>query len=376
MPDDRTAPGLVLLAPYPERAAVALAGSPRRPALEVFGTAQVANTVRGAREVSRMRAGARARRFAENVVPHRWSLLPMHLGKLAFARGAVRHVASAHGVFGFPGASLEPFARSRGLRVMHAVDAHPRAHNEHLVNAFGRRAAAEVYPEWLVRRIERELELAHLVLVPSLLVATQMREHGVDPSRILVRPYGTDFGVFAPRAADGGAARLGRRPRVLFVGQLSLRKGIPFLLRASDGLDIELRLVGNVFDRELLARLPENVEVVPPTAHGRLRDEYAQADAFVLPTIEDACALVTMEAAAAGLPVVTTAMNGAIETFGAYPVNRVPVGDHVALAEALSAVEPLAADQRAANAARARSVIPDWAEYADGTWSAVRGDDD
>lgn len=375
MAADPREPAFALLAPYAERAAVALASSSRRPVLDVLGTEPVAVALAGSRDVRRVPVAARTRRAAERILPHRWSLAPMHLGKVGFARSATRRLDPAAGIVGFPGASLEPFAQSRGLRVLHAVDAHPRAHNAHLVRAYGRRAAAEVYPPWLVRRIERELELAHVVLVPSRLVAEQMREHGVDGDRILVHPYGTDLGLFAPRA-DRSRTRAPRRPRVLFVGQLSLRKGIPDLLRASEGLDLDVRLVGNPFDDSLLSRLPANVEVVAPTGHGRLREEYAAADAFVLPTIEDACALVTFEAAAAGLPIITTAMNGAVESFRAYPVEQVPVGDPAALAEALSRVTPLEPAQREANAGQARTMLADWSEYAATTWSALLGVDE
>lgn len=356
-----TAGRFSLVLPYRERAAVALAAARGEDRLEVVAP----------------RAGSRVtralRRGAERLLPHRYELLPMHLDKAAFARRAAGRLDGNAGVVAFPGAALEPFAVAGGTRVLHAVDAHPRAHNAHLERAFGPRAAAERYPAWLVDRIERELDLADLVLAPSRLVAGQMARHGVDSAKVRVRPYGAEFDLFAPRDAPRRATT---RPRVLFVGQVSLRKGIPYLLAASRGVGVEVRVVGNVFDRALLGYLPPEVVVLPPLPHAALREEYAAADAFVLPTIEDACALVTFEAAAAGLPIITTAMNGAAELLGAYPVTTVPVGDVDALARALRSVTPLEPGSRLANAAAARRAVPDWRSYAESAWAAIEGPDD
>jgi UDP-glucose:(heptosyl)LPS alpha-1,3-glucosyltransferase len=47
--------------------------------------------------------------------------------------------------------------------------------------------------------------------------------------------------------------------------------------------------------------------------HSDIRECYASSDFFVLPTYYDPCSLVVMEALACGLPVITTAQNGASE---------------------------------------------------------------
>ncbi len=50
---------------------------------------------------------------------------------------------------------------------------------------------------------------------------------------------------------------------------------------------------------------------------------YAAADLYVHPTFYDACSLVALEAAACGLPVITSRYNGAAEVFGGSPGVRV-----------------------------------------------------
>ena len=69
--------------------------------------------------------------------------------------------------------------------------------------------------------------------------------------------------------------------------------------------------------RRLAARLGVAAAV---QFHGPVEDVvpyYAAADLYVHPTIYDTCSLVVLEAAACGLPVVTTCCNGAAELFHA-----------------------------------------------------------
>ena len=56
-----------------------------------------------------------------------------------------------------------------------------------------------------------------------------------------------------------------------------------------------------------IARAVTFADAVDPVPH------YAAADVFVHPTWYDPCSLVTLEASAAGLPVITTHFNGASE---------------------------------------------------------------
>ena len=93
-----------------------------------------------------------------------------------------------------------------------------------------------------------------------------------------------------------------------------------------------------------------------------------QHDAFVLPSLEDACALVTVEAAATGLPVITTRANGGHELLGDDPaLALVTPGDPASLADALRAVAPLTQERREELAvARRQHALASWDEYADG----------
>ncbi|MFQ5611536.1 MAG: glycosyltransferase family 4 protein [Anaerolineae bacterium] len=187
-----------------------------------------------------------------------------------------------------------------------------------------------------------EFEAADYVLIPSDFVRRTFLTEGFPERRLLKIPFGADIRRFCP-AADRSAGPF----RVLFVGQIGFRKGIPYLLEAWRRLgwrDAELWLAGRVeggfqpfFDRW---NRMEGVKVV-----GYVADPvalYQQADVFVFPTLEEGSALVTYEALACGLPVVTTPNAGSVVRDG-IDGNLVPIRDGGAIAEAL---EQLRADER------------------------------
>jgi len=85
-------------------------------------------------------------------------------------------------------------------------------------------------PKRVIAQCTTEAIEADRVIVPSTYVADTMVANGTDPTRIFVLPYGVDTTRFCPAAsprADDG------KFRVLFVGGLTQRKGIKYLLEAA-----------------------------------------------------------------------------------------------------------------------------------------------
>lgn len=277
-------------------------------------------------------------------------------------------------VIGLPGSSRRTFlAHPRALKVFHATDTHPRARDHALRQCYGRRAWSEAYPEVLSRRIERELELADVVLVPSRLVGDQMVRHGVAAAKVLRHPYGVDLERFS-HVASGARAPNGRRPRLICVGQISLRKGVPLLVEAVRGLDVDLSLAGQVYDRTAVRDLPDNVSLLGVLSPAQLASAYNAHDAFVLPTVDDAFGLVVTEAAASGLRVLTTDAAGAAEVLSDRHL-VVPAGDVPALREAIRSLEPLGEEERRATSGEVLSDrtggIRSWSSYAEDVVAAL-----
>ncbi|MGH7213203.1 MAG: glycosyltransferase family 4 protein, partial [Tepidisphaeraceae bacterium] len=150
--------------------------------------------------------------------------------------------------------------------------------------------------------------------------------------------------------------------RLLFVGGQFARKGGPALIEAFRALpeSCELDLVTKDRDAERAAgafggRVRVHGEMLANSAE--LRDLYARADLFVLPTRGDCTPVAVIEALAAGLPVVATKLAGIPEqvedgTNGLL----VPPDDAAALAGALrTLVDDAPRRRNMANAARRRA---------------------
>jgi starch synthase len=162
-----------------------------------------------------------------------------------------------------------------------------------------------------MERKDEELQLADYVFVPSRHVQRTL-ENVFPAERIRVVNYG------APpiRRKKEDSFDRSRPLKVLFVGALTQRKGIGYLLEAIDmlGSQVELTIVGKRFLPN--PRVDEACnrwrwfETLP---NSRVLDLMQEADVLVLPSLAEGSALVVPEALACGLPVVVTPNTGSEE---------------------------------------------------------------
>jgi alpha-maltose-1-phosphate synthase len=185
--------------------------------------------------------------------------------------------------------------------------------------------------DWVLRRARDEVHLADLVLASSNYVKASLLEVGVAAERIKVLPFGVDTKQFRP-----GHRRSGKKFRLLFVGQISQRKGVKYLLEAIKQLglpDIELLMVGRIDGIEQgLASYQSYFTHIPNLPHGEIHRVFESADAFVFPSLHEGSALVTYEALASGLPVITTENAGSVVRDGVEGF-VIPIRDVTALKE-------------------------------------------
>ncbi len=137
------------------------------------------------------------------------------------------------------------------------------------------------------------------------------------------------------------------------VGRLAAVKDYPTLLRAFAQLPGEPRLTiaGAGSDQALLAELASTLGIEDRVHFaGFVADIWpllAASDAFVLSSLWEGLPVSILEACAAGLPVVATQTEGAREALSmCNPSWLVPVGDHAALASAMSEVMTLTPSER------------------------------
>lgn len=172
------------------------------------------------------------------------------------------------------------------------------------------------YPDWgtafetrrqeILAAEEEEHALADRIVVASSFTRHTLVEHGVDPDKIRVNPYGVDLERFRARDHDPGRHPL----RFVFVGSLQARKGVPLLVDVWRHLaprDAELWLVGTSAPsvRRLLPGLA-GLHVKGPVQNSQLPKIFHDCDVFVFPSLFEGFGLVILEAMASGLPVITT----------------------------------------------------------------------
>jgi glycosyltransferase involved in cell wall biosynthesis len=314
------------------RIAVVLSGFPRRSETFVINDL-VALETRGLLErifATKAGDGAPLQPGSERLL-HRVEMLPPDTPDGQAASIAIRlsgtDVAGVHAYFAHRPAQVAA-AVARALKVPFGFSVHARD-------------ARKVSREELAQRGRA----AACVVACNSDVAGDLRRWGVESHLV---PHGVDLERFCPRpSAAGGPLRL------LAVGRLVPKKGFDVLLQAATRLSVpySLRIVGEGSEGERLRALVaglalgERVSFVGGVTHAALPSIYAEADAVVVPSIEDRTGdrdglpNVVLEAMACGRAVVASdvgAIGSAITT--GHTGLLVPPGDVAALASALEAV--------------------------------------
>jgi glycosyltransferase involved in cell wall biosynthesis len=299
----------------------------------------------------------------------------------AFGRFAAANMPAEADIFvGWSGASLEaiPVARQRGMHVVLERGSSHIAHQAEIL--------AEAHAEFGdsqgpvdERMIERELAeyaAADMIAVPTRFAAGTFVARGVPQSKLMINPYGADLARFD---AVSPAERTTSHCRVLFVGEVGVRKGVPWLLRAFDRLDasFELHLVGPVTPqvRHLLSTTSDRIHVHGPLRSTALDRAFATADLFCLPSLEEGLPLALLQAMAAGLPIIATPECGARDVITeGVEGSIVPARNADALAAALTSMAAQPRRQIMGTAAQAR--VADgfsWAAYGNRAVAAYQG---
>lgn len=231
------------------------------------------------------------------------------------------------------------FDKTWGQDVLYPQGGLHRASIDHNLRSYPRSAGRSVAQlrtwfdpaYWSFARLERCQYLAPkrgLVIVNSAMVASHFEDYyGIDPRSLRVIPNAIDPKRF--QADDRGRLRLQLRERWgfgadevvgLFAAMNYRLKGLEPLLHAVRLLPrsapFRLVVAGNPRKRgyEALARrlgIAERVRFIGYCAD--MKRCYFAADFLVHPTFYDPCSLVVLEALACGLPVITSAYNGASE---------------------------------------------------------------
>jgi glycosyltransferase involved in cell wall biosynthesis len=259
------------------------------------------------------------RDFVRDVVPFRLRALscrkPLHgLRHWCTERQYVRQLRAGDVAYIWPGASTWVYeqVKARGhTLVMERINCHRATARRILDDAYDRLGWAAMHgiSDEHTAEEQYKLELADYVLCPSPLVLQSMADAGISRRKLLSASYGWD-----PRRFRGEHRLVDRSDglTVIFVGLACVRKGIHLLLKAWDRARIKGRLliVGDLASdiasgcADQLNR--PDVNVVPYVDD--VAAAYRSAHLFAFPTLEEGSPLVSYEAMAGGLAIVTSPM--------------------------------------------------------------------
>lgn len=204
----------------------------------------------------------------------------------------------------------------------------------------------------VVSRLDDEIEEADRILVPSTFARDTFIKTGIAGTKVLSVPLGVDTDLFCPAEQTPPHSTF----RVLFVGQITQRKGISYLLDAFRRAAIprsELVLVGRVCGTDRPWRDLPGVRHVGQVPRRELPALYRSADVFVMPSLLEGFCQTALEAMACGLPVILSENTGTGEITDGLDSFRVPIRDPDSIAERLVDLHQHV-DTREAIAERAR----------------------
>lgn len=254
---------------------------------------------------------------------------------------SVRQGAEVSAVYAYEDGALETFRAAEALgleRVYELPIGYWRAHRKlcaeeaRLQPAWAHTWQADADSDAKVRRKDEEIALASRIVVPSRFVAETLREYPGALPPVSIVPYGCP----APIGPDARRWYAGGPLRLLFVGGLSQRKGLSYLLEAVQSLGdaASLTIIGSGAGREQLAGTRHRLLGSMP--HAAVLEEMRSHDVFVFPSLFEGFGLVITEALAQGMPVIITPACGPADMIeGGVQGWVVPVRDSAAIAERL-----------------------------------------
>jgi glycosyltransferase involved in cell wall biosynthesis len=160
----------------------------------------------------------------------------------------------------------------------------------------------------------KEYDLADYISIPSNFVKQSFLKNGINKKKLIVTPYGVNLNYFYPKKKKDNIFRF------IYVGTLSIRKGLWYTLKAFNELNLpnaELILVGSI-EASFLPLLKEftsnkKIKILNHIGQNKLVEFYNISNVFVISSIEDGFAMVIPQALACCLPVICTENSGGSE---------------------------------------------------------------
>ncbi|MEO0263136.1 MAG: glycosyltransferase family 4 protein [candidate division WOR-3 bacterium] len=162
------------------------------------------------------------------------------------------------------------------------------------------------YDEREIEIKKKELSLADYIIVPSEIVKESLIKLNIPERKIVKIHYGVDISKFLPKEKYDKDKIL----KILFVGQVTWRKGIENLMKVLKELkgkiNFEFNIAGGAPEREILEKYKGLYNYYSFLPHEKLVELYKRNDIFVFPSLFEGFAQVVLESMACGLPVIVS----------------------------------------------------------------------
>ena len=166
----------------------------------------------------------------------------------------------------------------------------------------------------------KEVKIADAIICPSEMISKELCKLGLNKNKIYIYNHDSNFSSKFKKIKIKKYNK--KKFILLFVGLVSIAKGVQHAIfiqkkLLKSGINSELHIVGNIVHK-FLTRDTEKSKIF---FHGnqsvdRLKKFYSMANTFIFPSYTEGSALVTFEAMASGLPVLTTNDSGSIVKHG------------------------------------------------------------
>jgi starch synthase len=262
--------------------------------------------------------GFRHRRLLGTRINRAWE----YLDKVSFDRFVSAHMPPCDVFVGLSGSALRSGknAQARGAKyVCDRGSSHIRVQDQLLREEHDRWDVkfSGVDPR-VIELEEAEYAAADCITVPSAFCVRSFVNQGVAPKKLECLPYGVNLERFHPTSAPDP-----KRFDILFVGGMSFRKGVQYLLQAYAQVRHPRKSLtfAGVADPRFIdlmkqrALWPGDVRLLGHVPQPQLKDVMSTSHVLVLPSIEEGLAMVQAQAMACGCPVVGTYHTGAEDLF-------------------------------------------------------------
>lgn len=183
-------------------------------------------------------------------------------------------------------------------------------------------------------RNRMEWKAADTIIVNSEWSRECIVKRGCDPDKIELLPL-----AYESQTTDVSRERKAPPPlRVLWLGRITLQKGIQYLIEAARLLKkepVEFYVAGSLgISKNAMHASPRNMKWLGNVSIQNKEELYNKCHVFILPPLSDGFAITQLEAFAHGLPVITTRHCGTVVEEGQTGY-IVPARDSEALAQAI-----------------------------------------